>query len=74
MILPAQIGPAPRTGAQLRRRDGIRPVVGIQPDDTPVMDVRDQQAAPTAVMGRAAGSDDGRLTVNGGLFYGLFTQ
>ena len=57
MILPAQIGPPPRTGAQLRRSEGIRPVVGIQTDDAPVLDVRDQQAAPAAVVGRAANTD-----------------
>ena len=64
MILPAQIGPPARTGAQLRRSEGIRPVVGIQPDDAPVLDVRDQQAAPTAVVGRAAGADG--FQVSGG--------
>ena len=56
-MLPAQICPPPRAGAQLRRGNRIRPVVGIQLEDASILDVRDQQAAPTAVVGRAADSD-----------------
>ena len=65
MILPAQIGPAPRTGAQLRGGEGIRAVVGVETGDASVFEVGDEQAASAAVVGGAAGADfldGGRMT------------
>ena len=57
VVLAAQVGPSTRAGAQLRRGERIRPVVGVQAGDAPVLDVRDQQAASAAVVGRAADAD-----------------
>jgi hypothetical protein len=54
VVLPPQVCPPARAGAQLRRLQHIRAVVRLQPGDHPIFNMRDQQAAPAAVMRRAA--------------------
>ena len=57
VILAAQIGASAHAGAQLGRRNRIRAVIRLEPHDAPVAYVRDQQAAPSTVMCRAADPD-----------------
>ena len=54
VILPAQVSPAAHAGAQLWGCGDIGPVVRLQPGDHPILYMGDQQAAPAAVMRRAA--------------------
>ncbi len=57
MVLAPQVGPAARTGAQLGRREQIRPVIGIQPGDPPILNVGLQQAAAAAIVRRTPHPD-----------------
>jgi len=59
VILAAQISPSTRAGTQLRSGEAVGAVVGVEARDTSVFDVGDQQAAPAAVVGRAADADGG---------------
>ena len=59
MVLPLAVGPAADARAELRRLDAIgRAVVRLDADDDAVLDVELEQAAPAAVVRRAAGADD----------------
>jgi len=57
MILPPQIGTSAGAGAQLRSGYRVGSVICIQADDLSILDVRDQQATSTAVVGGAADAD-----------------
>ena len=57
VVLAAQVGASARTGTQLGSSEAVRPVVSVQPDDTSVFEVGDQQTASAAVVGRTADTD-----------------
>ena len=62
MILATQVGSTPDAAPQLGAGHGILgAIVGIETNDAAVPDVRAQEAAPPAVMGRAARAHDARL-------------
>jgi hypothetical protein len=54
--LAAQIGPTARAGAQLRRGKAVQAIVGIQAGYDAILNVGQEQAASTAVVGRASHS------------------
>ena len=57
MVLAPEICPPTHAGAQLRRSQRIRAIVGVEASDAAILDMGDEQAATPAVVGRAADTD-----------------
>jgi hypothetical protein len=54
MVLAPQVGPPAYARPQLWRSQTIRTVITIQANNTPILDMRNQQTATTAIVSRAA--------------------